>query len=193
MVVRRLALALGTLFAALGVAVAANPGLAATLRLPAVPTLFVGALAVALGLSAYLARRHTSFRDAGDDERRDELLEDRYEPPRPGADVGAALGEHGVSRRGAPANASFTERLRQLAVRVLVDARGVSRAEAHEQLDEGTWTDDATAASLFASDVDPPAEDVVGSVVGFESMYERQAHSVVVELQRIAGLDAGES
>lgn len=192
MVVRKVALAFGLVFAGLGFAMAAAPGLARTLRLPEVPTVVVAGFALALGLATYFARRHTEFRDASDDEQRNELLEGQFEPPRPGADVDAQLSEGGRTRYGGSSDAQFNERLRQLAVQVLVDAEGLSREAAHRQLDEGTWTDNTTAASFFATDIDPPAEDVVGVVVGFDSMYERQAHNAVVELKEIAGLTVGE-
>jgi membrane protein implicated in regulation of membrane protease activity len=193
MVVRKVALAVGLVFAALGFLLAAAPGFARTLQLPEIPTVVVGGFALALGLATYLARRHTEFRDASDDERRNELLEGQFEPPRPGAAVDAQLSEGGRTRHGGSSDARFNERLRQLAVQVLVDARAVSREEAHEQLDDGTWTENTTAASFFSREIDPPAEDVVGAVVGIDSMYERQAHNAVVELKEIAGLDVGES
>lgn len=190
---RRIALAVGLVFAALGLAIAVAPDLATTLRLPEVPTLVVGAVAAVLALSAYFARRHTGFRDASDVASRNEFLEGRFEPPRPGADVDAQFGDTGGSRFGGSSDAHFTDRVRQLAVQVLVDARGVSREEAREQLEQGTWTDNETAAAFFADHIEPPAEDVVGTVVGFESMYERQAQNVVLELERIAGLDEGDA
>ncbi|MFB6270630.1 MAG: hypothetical protein ABEH83_11835, partial [Halobacterium sp.] len=187
------ALAVGLVFAALGLALAAAPGLARTLQLPEIPTVVVGGFALALGLATYFARRETDFRDASDDEHRNELLEGQFEPPRPGADVDALLQEGGRTRHGGSSDAQFNERFRQLAVQVLVDARGVSREQAHQQLDDGTWTENTTAASFFAQDVDPPAEDVVGAVVGLDSMYERQAHNVIVELREISGLNVSES
>lgn len=192
MALRKVTLAFGLVFAALGFVLALSPGLATVLQLPEVPTIFVGAFALVLGLATYFGRRNTEFRDASDEERRNELLEGHFEPPRPGADVDAQMGKGGRSRYGGSSDARFNERLRQLAVQVLVDAKGFSREEAHDQLDDGTWTNNRTAASFFSPDIDPPAEDVMGAVVGIDSMYERQAHNAVVELKDIAGLTVGE-
>lgn len=191
MVLRRLALAFGLLFALLGFAAVVSPGLVTSIRLPNIPMVVVGGLAFALGFAAYFARRHTEFREASDYEQRNELLESQFEPPRPGADVDARLRENGGRRYGDSTDEQLGVRLRQLAVQVLVDAEGLSREDANRQLDDGTWTENLTAASFFASTIDPPAEDVVGTVVGFTSMYERQAYNVIVELEEIAGLNEG--
>ncbi|MFB6073275.1 MAG: hypothetical protein ABEJ88_09940 [Halobacterium sp.] len=187
---RRIMLVVGVLFAALGIGVAVQPGLVSTIRLPDLPTVVIGGLAFVLAAETYLARRHTDFRDERDDA--SEYLESRREVPRPGADVDERLASGPRSRTGGSRDERFRERLRLLTVQVLVDARGLGREEAHEQLDDGTWTEDTTAASFFADEIDPPTGELVGSIVGGSRVYDQQAQHVVTELQRIAGLHGGE-
>lgn len=189
---RRFLLALGSLFALVGFAVAIDPSLAAVIRFPPLPTVVISALAAGFALAAFIQRRHTEFRDAEDDDARNTLLEASFEPPRPGTDVDAYLREGAGDITRASSSERFSQRIRSLAVQVLVDVRGLSPEDADEQLDAGTWTDDRTAASFFAEDVDPPAQDFVGSIVGADTMYERQAGRVIRELQRITGVDRGE-
>jgi hypothetical protein len=188
---RRLLLALGLVLAAVGFAVAVQPSLARVVRFPPLPTFLVAVLAGTFAFAAAMARQNTDFRDETDDEERNEVLESRFEPPRPGEDIDARLREGaGTFRRGD--DAQFSARLRNVTVQALVDARGLAPEEAERQLDEGTWTDDRTAAAFFADDVDSPATDVVGAIVSADPVYERQAEHVVRELRRIAGVQGGE-
>lgn len=72
-----------------------------------------------------------------------------------------------------------------------IDAHGIAPAEAERRLDEGTWTDDRTAAAFFAEDVDSPAPAVITTVVSADPARERQARHVVAELQRLTGIEGG--
>jgi hypothetical protein len=189
---RRLLLAVGLVLAGVGFAVAVQPNLAQIVRLPPLPTFVVAVLAGVFALAGAVARRNTEFRDETDDEDRNDALETRFEPPRPGEDIDARLREGaGTLRKGAD-DAQFSDRLRDVTVQALVDARGLAPEAAERQLDEGTWTDDRTAAAFFADDVDSPTADVVGAIVSADPVYERQAEHVVRELRRIAGLQGGE-
>lgn len=190
--VRRLLLALGLVLAGVGFAVAVQPSLARTLQFPPLPTFLVAVLAGAFGLSAAIARRYTDFRDETDDEDRNESLESRFEPPRPGDGIDAQLREGAGTFGAGSADAQFSDRLRSVTVQALVDARGLSPEAAERQLDEGTWTDDRTAAAFFADGVDAPTVDVVGALVSADPVRERQAEHVVRELQRMAGIEGGE-
>ncbi|MDL0129459.1 hypothetical protein PNP59_00735 [Halobacterium salinarum] len=76
-------------------------------------------------------------------------------------------------------------------MRALADAHGIAPAEAERRLDEGTWTDDRTAAAFFAEDVDSPAPAVITTVVSADPARERQARHVVAELQRLTGIEGG--
>lgn len=187
---RRVLLALGLAFTALGVAVAVSPSIATTLRLPDVPRLVVAVLAVVFALATHAARKEVDFRDPDEAAVRASGLEDRYEPPRPGAGIDAELA---VGPRDGPSSADsrVRERLRLLAVRVLSDAEGWSEDEAHRRLDDGTWTDDRTAAALFSEDVDPAARHLVASFAGIESTREREVRHALAELQRRSGAGVG--
>lgn len=189
---RRFLLLFGLLFAAVGFAVTVEPGLAAAIGFPPLPTIIVAGLAAALALAEGIARRHTGFRDETDDEERNETLEPRIEAPRPGADIDARLREGAGIRNAGAGSAQFSDRLQAMTVRALVDARGISPKEADRQLEAGTWTDDETAAAFFAEDVDSPASDVVTAIVSADPVYERQARHVVKELQRITGIEGGD-
>lgn len=188
---RRLVLALGLVLAGVGFAVAVQPSLARVIDFPPLPTVVVGGLAAAFALAGAIARRNTDFRDETDDEDRNDSLESRFEPPRPGEDVDARLREGAGRLRSGANTAEFSDRLRTVTVQALADARGLPPEEASRQLDDGTWTDDRTAAAFFADDVDSPATDVVGAMVSADPVYERQADHVVRELRRITGVDGG--
>ena len=191
MMLRRLLLAVGLVLAAVGFAVAVQPSLADVIRFPPLPTFAVAVLAGVFALAAALARRHTEFRDETDDEDRKVALESRFEPPRPGEDIDARLREGAGRFRKSADNAQLSDRLRDVTMQALVDARGIAPEEAERQLDEGTWTDDRTAAAFFADDIDSPTADVVGAIISADPVYERQAEHVVRELRHVVGLQGG--
>lgn len=186
---RRVLLVLGVAFAALGVAIAASPAVTEVVRLPDVPMVFFAALAVVLGLSAQVARKRVEFRDPEDAAVRATHLEGRFEPPRLGADIDAEFADGGTAADAGSEDARLRERLRLLAVRVLVHAEGCTEDDAYRRLDEGTWTDDRLAASLFSDDVAPPARGLVAEVAGFDTLYERELLRAIDELERLAGVD----
>lgn len=182
---RRVAVVLGLLFTAVGLAVAIAPSVADVLRLPDIPTMVVGTLAVVLAVATFLARRHADFRDPAEASVRAKGLEDRFEPPRPGEEIDEQLAAAGAESL----DVQLRERLRLLVVRVLVESEGWSEEEAERRLQDGTWTEDRTAASLFADDVAPPAQDVVMSVTGIDSTRKRKVRHVLAELDRRSGVD----
>lgn len=188
---RRVLAAFGLLFVTLGVAVVVAPSLTDVVRLPNVPSLVVGVLALALSVAAFVARRRVEFRDPAEAAVRASGLEDRFEPPRPGAEVDAELTAGATSEDAGAHKVQLRERLRILAVRVLTESEGISEAEARERLRDGTWTDDRTAAALFSDEVLPPAEDVVASVAGIESAQEREVRHALAEIRRRSGIDVG--
>jgi len=189
-VLRRVLLALGVLFAALGVAVAAVPSLADVVRLPDVPRVVFAALAVVFALATHAVRKQADFRDPEAAAVRASGVEGRFEPPRPGAEIDAEL-DAGPRASTARSDERVRERLRILAVQVLSDAEGWSEAEARRRLDEGTWTDDETAAALFSERVSPEATDLVASFAGIESARRREVRHALAELERRSGVDAG--
>jgi hypothetical protein len=189
--IRSFALLLGVVFAAVGFAVTAAPGIASAVRFPPLPTVVPAALAAAFGFAGALRRRHTSFRDEDDDDDRNEFLETRYEPPRAGDDIDARLREGAGSRRASERTMQFSERVREVTIQTLVDTHGIRREDAEQQLRDGTWTDNDAAAAFFSDDVESPAEDFVGAVVSSDPLYEKQAAHVVRELQKLTGVSEG--
>ncbi|WP_232687317.1 DUF7269 family protein [Halobacterium zhouii] len=187
---RRVLLVFGLAFTALGVAVAASPSVAQFLGLPNVPMVVVTALAVVLGLSAQTARKRVEFRSAEDASVDAARLEGRFEPERPGTAIDTAFAARSNDDSDVD-DARLRERLRVLAVRVLVDAEGCSEREAHRRLDDGSWTDDRLAASLFSDEVTPPAQGLVAEVAGFETLYEREIRHALDELKQMSGVDTG--
>lgn len=188
---RRALLVLGLAFAALGVAVAASPSVTQFLRLPNVPMVVFASLALVLGLSAQAARRRVEFRSSEDALIEAARLEGRFEPARPGAEIDAEFSAGASAAESGSKDARLRERLRILAVRVIVDAEGCSERDAHRRLDDGTWTDDRLASSLFSDDVAPPAQGLIAEVAGFETLYEREVRHALDELMRMAGVHAG--
>lgn len=187
---RRVLLALGLVFAALGVAVAAMPSIVSVVRLPDVPRVVVAALAVVFALATHAARKQADFRDPDDAAVRATGLEGRFEPPRPGTEIDTELAT-GPRDGASGADNRLRERLRVLAVRVLADAEGWSEEEAHRRLEDGTWTDDRTAAALFSEQVSPSASDLVVSFAGVESAREREVRHALAELERRSGVAVG--
>lgn len=185
---RRVLLAFGVVLGVLGVAVAAAPSVTEVVRIPNVPTFVIAIVAVTLGIAVQLARKRVEFRDPEDTAIRATHLEGRFEPSRPGATIDAEFVAGSNAAASGGKDSRLRERLRVLAVRVLVDATGCSEREAHNRLDDGTWTDDRVAASLFADDIAPPAQSVVAEIAGIETTYEREVRHALDELKQLAGV-----
>lgn len=193
MLVRRFLLVLGVVFSLTGLAIVVDPGLASDIKIPDIPRVVVAAFAVLLGYIAFYSRRQTEFRDASDDASRNTNLEDRFEPPRPGSEIDAELQQGASHQSTAAPSVRIRDRLEQLTMQVLQDTEGISEREAEARLENGTWTDDQTAAAFFAEDISPPPSELVGTIMGYESAFERKASHVVGELDRIAGTRQGGS
>ena len=99
----------------------------------------------------------------------------------------AVLGEIDRDQSTAPAD-EIRERLQTSAVETLVAFRDLDRAGAQEELETGTWTDDAIAAA-FLSGADGPSPSFLRRVYAW--LYPRQAveqriERTVAELQSVA-------
>lgn len=184
---RRVLLTVGIALSLAGLAIVANPGIADAITVPDIPRVAVAVVAVLLGYVAFHSRRLTEYRDANDDASRNTNLEDRFEPPRPGAEIDAELGDDATPDSSTAPSVRIRDRLQRLTLQVLQDAEGVSESEAQAQLEAGTWTDDQTAAAFFAEDISPPPSELVGTIMGYESAFERKASHVVGELDRMTG------
>lgn len=143
---RRLALAGGVATAALGLALAVAPGLAAGHSVDEAVVVVVGVLALLYaGLPAY-RRRVAERRQTGGPE-----PETSATPDPPGAELDRLLAAAGST---SPRTADRRHRLRRRLFEAATDA--VRRREdcdletARRMLAEGSWTDDPIAASYFA-------------------------------------------
>lgn len=111
----------------------------------------------------------------------------------PGADFDAMLSEEGENVRRYEHRTEIKRRLRRLLVGQL-RRDGHTDAEARQRLDDGTWTDDATAAGLFGYD-EPSggrlarALQHVRAHLPWFSTFGREAHHAVDAAATMAGLD----
>ena len=97
----------------------------------------------------------------------------------PGDDLAAAVETVGASERDAPERDRIRERLRTAAVDALGRFGNCRPTEAEERLEDGTWTDDPEAATLF----DPETR---GSVrAGVEPDFDRQAERTAASIARV--------
>ena len=167
--IRRLLLGVGFASVGAGLLVLLTP-VAAPVSVPVLPALGLVALAalavgglVALGRSAEGART--------------------YDLPDPTAGVrapGDAFDERlaAVSVRDTADRAEIRDRLRAVAVTVLVDTTAPDRATARERLAEGTWTDDPQARAFF-TDSSPSLRARARTVLTGEPTFVRRARRVV--------------
>lgn len=180
-------LAAGTAAAAVGLALAFAPGVAAAPSLSPDAPLLVGALAVAAGAvrARALLRADAGAFDLPDPERArpvavpgaafDDLLADLPETP-----------VAGDQRR-----LKVRRDLRRAAVAALTRCHGVEPDAAEEMLEAGTWTDDPLAAELFATP-DGTGRSLRSSVlasVGARDPFYRRADRASREIARLAGGD----
>lgn len=182
---RRVALlAAGTAAAAIGLALAFVPSLAAGLTLTEDVTLFVALAAVAAGLY----RGRTFLRGEADE----------YRPPSPerGRPVAVPGDEFDDTLAQVPRTRVagdqrwlvVRDRLREAAVDALTQYRGAAPDEAEAMLDAGEWTDDRLAAEFFATP-DGTGRSLRESVVtslGGGSPFRRRAERASMEIYRIA-------
>jgi len=181
---RYLLLAITMAGGVVGLVLAFVPGVAAAVSLPdLLPTVLAG-LAVVAGLY-----RAAQWLD------RDSSRQPLPEPERPrpvtvpGEEFDALLSatsSFGISS-GDQRALTAREEIETLALSVLTQYRGLSRAEARRRLNEGTWTDDQLAADFFVSTTGGGSslrESVAGSLWG-DGPFERRARHAVAELDRI--------
>lgn len=141
---RRLALAVGAVAVALGVAFVVAPGLAGGLGTNRAVVSVLGGVAGLLALRAVDARRRS--------ERESATLPEVESPrtfDRPGAELTERVRVAATRRAGRDARELRTS-LRTTAVRVLTTYGEYTTVEAETALRTGEWTDDPYAAAFFA-------------------------------------------
>lgn len=182
--VRRALLAFGVGTGLAGLALAVFPAMAAGVGADRLFVLFVGVVAGAQAVFDLRARGRTRFRQAetGDPEA-------AFAPPRPGADVDAALSvtERGFDRYSQERRDEVRDRVRAAAIDVLSRRGDCSREEARAMLDTGAWTDDPYAAAFFGADVDAdlPLSVRVRDALSPESRFTRRARHAIAELAEV--------
>jgi hypothetical protein len=182
--VRRALLAFGVGTGLAGLALAVFPGLAAGMGADRLFVLFVGVVAGVQAVLDLRARGRTRLRQAetGDPEA-------VFAPPRPGADVDAALSATGRGRdrysRGH--REEVRDRVWAAAVEALSRREDCSRDEAEVLLDRGAWTDDPYAAAFFGASVDAdlPLGVRLRDALSPETRFSRRARHAIDELAEV--------
>ena len=180
-------LAIGTLAAVTGLAMAYVPSLAVVDSPTSVPFL----LSV-VALAAAVVRGRAWLRH---DERDHEPTE-RERPtavgvPGDGVDttlarappIGTSSGRGGADNR----RIDFRQSLREAGVETLVEFQGYSEAAARDAIDSGTWTDDRYAVEFFTTSTGSGTsvtDSVRGSISG-ESPFHQRANRAASEIERL--------
>ncbi|SEO44975.1 hypothetical protein SAMN04487948_102472 [Halogranum amylolyticum] len=142
----------------------------------------VGALAVAQGVRAGSRRRRVEYAETETDD-----PERRFRVPTPGDEFDEQVASGvGWSLRNVSAQRDVRDRLHQTVVDTLVVHENCSVDEAEEQVETGTWTDDAVAAR-FLSDGAPalPLRTRVRALFRRGSRFHRQVRHTVAALARL--------
>ncbi|USZ69207.1 hypothetical protein NGM10_05565 [Halorussus salilacus] len=144
--------AVGVAAVALGVLMVLEPGLAAAIAADYTAVVLIGVLALVQGVRIARTRRATELRGAETPD-----VETVESMPVPGEefDDRVATLRAGPRRSTLRERNDLRDRLREAAIPAVADRDHVSREEARERIEAGTWTDDAFAAS-FLGDSDAP-------------------------------------
>lgn len=173
----------GVAAVAVGLLAALDRGIASAISPSSVVVTLLGVLGVVQGVRYANARR---------DRRR--LLTEPGEPERraPAAVPGADLDER-IARVASPAPGGYRDRrnLRDRVHQVAVDAvardRNCSREAAKTAVDDGTWTDDPTAAAFFDTRSEYPLRVRLSAGVRGRSNYWYGLRAAIDEIERIEG------
>lgn len=174
----------------LGVAITLSPSTADAVPLDGAvealggPYVFVAAFAVAavVVLLAVLLARAIE----GIDESTPPDPEEVYRVPSPGQGFDEFV-DGGVNLRArlfGDRHERVRDRLYRTAVATLVRAEGMSRAEARESLERGTWTDDEAAAAFFADRRTSRARGRLAAVVRGGSTFQHGARRAAEAIAR---------
>ncbi|WP_066413804.1 DUF7269 family protein [Halorubrum aethiopicum] len=177
-----------------GFLVAVDRGLAGALDLSFVVVTLIGILGVLQGVRYASARRGRERRstDLGEPERRERAAV-------PGSDFDAAVSRAASARRrrGRTARDDVRSRVREAAVRAVARRRNCSRERAAELVDDGTWTDDRTAAAFLSRSTAYPVRDQVRGSLPGRSTFRIGTTAAVDALERtsveIDGAEAPEA
>lgn len=168
---RDVLLAFGAIAVLCGVVFTLRPGL---VRFDAATALTLGIWVVALVGVAVAALDRADGR--GDDAGALPRAGERPAYDAPGDDIAAAVDAAGAGERDAAERDRIRRRLRTSAVAALVRFAGVSPDAAERRVSDGSWTDDAEAAALFADDRDERVHE--GVEPNFDGRARRAAGAI---------------
>ncbi|WP_241964444.1 hypothetical protein [Halorubrum sp. 48-1-W] len=163
--------------------------LASTLDLSWVVVTLIGVLGVLQGVRYASARRDRERRstDLGEPERRERAVV-------PGADFDATVARAASVRRSRRRTArdDVRSRVRAAAVRAVARERACSRERAVDLLDEGTWTDDRTAAAFLSRSIGYPIGDRIRGSLPGRSTFRIGVSAAVAAVERTTtGIGSG--
>lgn len=178
---RAVAVAVGLIAVAAGFALTLWPDLAPSAD---VATLFV---VVAWGIAIVGAAAAAVDRIGGDADAHTTLpsASDRPAYDVPGDRLAAELADVSLAERDAADRDRVRERLRSTAVAAVVRAEDVDPETARERLRDGTWTDDESAAALFAADAEGRTPG--GVEAAFRQRVERAASELASRIESTGG------
>jgi len=186
--IRRVGLAAGLLVLVVGLVGVFATGLATSLPVSMIVADVAALGAIALGVWA----TRTRYRTASD---RVDVpdVEFPLATPTPGDDMDELIYRLTRLREGTlEYRERIHERVREIAVAVIMEQRGISREQAAAMLEDESWTDEPQAASYFVSEGKGARSRSLGEKVkarftDVESPYERQLAATVAAMEDVAG------
>lgn len=180
--------ALGIALAIAGLAMVVDPSLARSVPGPRLLVAGAGVVILFQGVRIVRARRRTEFPEAETPN-----FEASLRVPTPGDEIDASLAETRVVSFTDTIGRSSAEResyqtLRSVAIDTITHRMGCSEEEAVEMLEDGTWTEDPTAAAFFGADHDSrriSLMDTLRRVSKSEMQFERQFRHATEALNRL--------
>lgn len=184
---RRLLTAVGLLAAALGIAFAVAPGLAAGVGASQVLVTLVGAFALVQGVRALQARRRGELQQLDPP-----TPEESTAIPVPGDDLDERIARLRSVRRSASERAEVRNRLTETAVAALMRRENCSRETAVERVTAGTWTDDSRAAAFLGDETvpAPPWRVTALDVLVPGSRFQRRARHTIDAIVALAEVES---
>lgn len=187
--VRRGLLAVGVAVALVAAVVTFAPGLVAGVSFSTAALTVLGVAALLLGYVVYrdgsAERRQATIAETPD-------VEVGTTVERPGDAVDRMLA--GARRGNLVPRSNARDRLRELALRAVVEAESCSREEAERRLDAGSWTDDPHAAAFFAADPGtPPTRLRIRNVVGRADLFDIRFRHALAEIEALSNVEEASS
>lgn len=182
---RRVLITLGVAIALAGIAMVADPGIAAIVSADQVAVVVVGILILIQGVRVVRTRRKTTITEAETPD-----PESAMALPTPGDDFDEQLAPYRRASRRQPNNRGrIYERLEEAAITAISWRRDCSRDEAIQQLRDGSWTEDRSAVAFFGGENEMASMsfgDWFRSLVSPESRFYRQARHAAYAVLRLA-------